>query len=186
MLLYNAAAGINNKFTITDTLTPISLKLFAVPIFTVLDFLLKNSVFSTWLFERTRSRENIRSTLQSVYVNKDACDDYLVDSIASAAEDPNALKVFVEILTNAPGATPDTFIDKVLCPIKFIWGDEDPFTPLNGPYGQYFQKFCTERESASMSVIRGGHCPHDDCHDEANAVALTWLRGMNSPTSKSR
>ena len=39
------------------------------------------------------SGKNIRATLQSVYVNKEACDDALVSSIATAAEDPNALKV---------------------------------------------------------------------------------------------
>lgn len=93
LLLYNCAAGINNKFTITDSLTPLSLKLFAVPIFTLLDVLLKANFFSSWLFERTRNPENIRATLQSVYVNKDACDDELVSSIANAALDPNALKV---------------------------------------------------------------------------------------------
>lgn len=70
LLLYNAAAGINNKFTITDTLTPFTLKLFAVPIFTLLDILLKQDWFGTWLFERTKNPENIRKTLQSVYVNK--------------------------------------------------------------------------------------------------------------------
>ena len=93
LLLFNAAAGINNKFTMSDSLTPFSLKLFAIPIFTVLDILLKTNIFSSWLFERTRKRENIRSTLQSVYVNKFACDDELIDSIAKAAEDPNALDV---------------------------------------------------------------------------------------------
>jgi pimeloyl-ACP methyl ester carboxylesterase len=93
LLLYNTAAGINNKFTITDTLTPLSIKLFAVPIFTLLDLLLKIDSFSGWFFERTRNPENIRATLQSVYVNKEACDDELVNSIASAAMDPNARKV---------------------------------------------------------------------------------------------
>jgi len=138
LLLFNTAAGINNKFTLTDTLTPLSIKLFAIPVFTILDILLKNINFSTWLFERTRKTENIRATLQSVYVNKEACDEELVESIACAAQDPNALQVFVEILTNDAGMTPDTFIDQIQCPIKFIWGDQDPFTPPDGPYGKFF------------------------------------------------
>jgi pimeloyl-ACP methyl ester carboxylesterase len=97
LLLFNAAAGINNKFTLTDTLTPLSLKLFAIPIFSLLDILLKNVKFSSWLFERTRKPENILSTLRSVYVNKAACDDELVGSIASAAQDANALEVIDQI-----------------------------------------------------------------------------------------
>ena len=67
--------------------------MFAVPIFSLLDLLLKNNASASWLFERTRNPENIRATLQSVYVNKGACDDTLVSSIATAAKDPNALKV---------------------------------------------------------------------------------------------
>ena len=112
LLLYNCAAGINNKFTLTDTLTPFSIKAFAVPIFSLLDLLLKNDGFAKGLFERTRKPENVKATLQSVYVNKDACDEELVESILTAAADDNALKVFVEILTNDAGSTPDTFIDR--------------------------------------------------------------------------
>jgi pimeloyl-ACP methyl ester carboxylesterase len=182
LLLYNAAAGINNKFTLYDTLTPPLLKVFCVPVFSLLDFLLKQEAFATWLFERTRKPENIRATLQSVYVNKDACDDELVASISKPAEDPNALKVFVEILTGAPGTTPDTFIDQIKCPIKFVWGDQDPFTPLDGPYGKYFAELCADegRPQMSMTVVPGGHCPHDDCPEEANAASLLWLQMLDS------
>ena len=175
LLLFNAAAGINNKFVISDRLTPLSLKLFAAPLFSVLDILLKNRFFSSWLFERTKNPENIKSTLQSVYVNKERCDDFLVQSIASPAEDPNALKVFVEILTNDPGVTPDTFIDQIKMPMKLIWGDDDPFTPLSGPYGLFFQELARTREEVSLSIINAGHCPHDDNHADANAAALEWL-----------
>jgi|LauGreSBDMM110SN_4_FD.fasta_scaffold61546_1 pimeloyl-ACP methyl ester carboxylesterase len=179
LLLYNAAAGINNKFTLTDTLTPLSIKLFAIPIFTLLDVLLKNEGFSSWLFERTRKPENILSTLQSVYSNKESCDEELVNSIATAAQDPNALKVFVEILTQDAGKTPDTFMEKISCPIKFIWGNADPFTPLDGPYGLYFQNLCKLRRDTSMTVVTGGHCPHDDFHEEANTAALQWLKELS-------
>ena len=177
LLLFNAAAGINNKFVITDELTPLSLKLFAVPLFGLLDILLKNQGFSTWFFERTKKPENIRATLQSVYVNKERCDDALVKSISFPAEDPNSLKVFVEILTNDAGATPDAFIDRIKMPIKLIWGDDDPFTPLSGPYGLFFQELTRSREDVSLSIINAGHCPHDDNHVAANAAALEWLEG---------
>ena len=115
---------------------------------------------------------------RSYTVNKDRCDDILVQSIAFPAEDPNALNVFVEILTNDAGQTPDTFIDKIDMPIKLIWGDEDPFTPLSGPYGLYFQELARTKENVSMSVINAGHCPHDDNYIDANTAALDWLEDI--------
>jgi len=178
LLLFNAAAGINNKFTLTDTLTPWFIKAFAVPIFTALDVLLKNPGFATALFERTRKPENVRATLQSVYVNKERCDDELVGSILGAAADARALDVFVEVLTAAPGATPDTFLDRIQCPIQLVWGDRDPFTPLDGPYGQYFQKVAETRTNVGLTVVPGGHCPHDDCPAESDAAALAWLQTL--------
>ena len=88
-----------------------------------------------------------------------------------------SVQVFVEILTNEAGDTPDTFMDQLSCPIHFVWGDQDPFTPLDGPYGQYFSELSRQPESGvSLSVVRGGHCPHDDYHEEANEEALRWLR----------
>ena len=122
LLLYNAAAGINNKFTITDKLTPFYFKIFAIPIFTVLDLLLKNKSFAINLFDRVRDPLNIKSTLESVYVNKAACDDFLIDCIEDAAKDENSLDVFVEILTNDAGKTPDMFMESLNnVPIHFVW-----------------------------------------------------------------
>ena len=178
LLLFNAAAGINNKFTLFDTLTPWAIKAFAVPLFTTLDVLLKNKRFANALFERTRKPDNVRATLQSVYVNKERCDDELVGSILGAAADASALDVFIEVLTAAPGATPDEFIDRITCPIQLVWGDRDPFTPLDGPYGRYFQALADTRANVDLTVVPGGHCPHDDCPAEANAAALAWLKGF--------
>jgi pimeloyl-ACP methyl ester carboxylesterase len=113
LLLYNAAAGINNKFTLTDELTPPLVKwLIARPLFSLLDILLRQPSFANWLFERTRKPENIRKTLQSVYVNQDAVDDVLVSSIAAPATDPRALQVGDMKYLVSPSTTYDASVFK--------------------------------------------------------------------------
>eukprot|EP00929_Paragymnodinium_shiwhaense_P016957 TRINITY_DN12576_c0_g1_i1.p1 TRINITY_DN12576_c0_g1~~TRINITY_DN12576_c0_g1_i1.p1 ORF type:complete len:175 (-),score=31.20 TRINITY_DN12576_c0_g1_i1:229-753(-) len=172
----------NNKFTMTDDLTPWSLKLFAVPIFALLDFLLRQKGFAAWLFERTKSAENVQQTLRNVYVNKSVVDKELVNSILAPADDPNALEVFTLILTGDPGTTPDKLLPRVTCPIKLVWGDDDPMTPLAGPYGQYFQGLAmdTKRPDITLSIVNAGHCPHDDAPDEVHEAALPWLEKVSA------
>ncbi len=46
-----------------------------------------------------RSRDNIRTVLQSVYRNQSSVDDELVDIIYGPSEEPGALEVFVSVIT---------------------------------------------------------------------------------------
>ncbi len=46
-----------------------------------------------------RSRDNIRTVLQSVYLNQAAVDDELVDIIYGPSEDQGALEVFVSVIS---------------------------------------------------------------------------------------
>eukprot|EP00636_Phaeomonas_parva_P015360 CAMPEP_0118887274 /NCGR_PEP_ID=MMETSP1163-20130328/25045_1 /TAXON_ID=124430 /ORGANISM="Phaeomonas parva, Strain CCMP2877" /LENGTH=348 /DNA_ID=CAMNT_0006825677 /DNA_START=201 /DNA_END=1247 /DNA_ORIENTATION=- len=180
LLLFNCAGGMNNKFTITDDLTPLNLKLIATPIFSLLDILLRNEGFSRWFFERTKTEENVATTLASVYVNKDRVDGELVRSILRPADDANALEVFVRILTGDPGTTPEKLMPDVACPVKLVWGDDDPFTPLDGPYGRYFRELAEDaaQPNVTMSIVNAGHCPHDDAPEEVHAAAVPWLQAL--------
>ena len=181
LLLFNCAGGSNNKFVITDELTPWYLKLFAVPIFSTLDVLLKNAGFARWLFERTKTPENVQATLQSVYGNKAAVDDELVESILRPADDPNALDVFVRVLTGDPGTTPEKIMPRVDVPTHLVWGDNDPFTPLDGPYGKYFAGLAADESlpGVTLSVIpNAGHIPFDDYPEESGAAVLPFLRSL--------
>ena len=38
---------------------------------------------------------------------------------------------------------------RIKCPIKLVWGDQDPFTPLDGPYGKFFQGLALSRDDVS-------------------------------------
>ena len=133
----------NNKFITTDKRTPFVGKIIFGGIFGLLDILLSIDAFANWFFAKVKSAETVSNVLKSVYVDKSAVDDELVKSILDPAEDPNALNAFVKILTGDPGTTPDTFMDKITQPMLLVWGDEDPFTPIDAGYGVYFTKVCT-------------------------------------------
>lgn len=178
LVLCNCAAGMNNKFIITDKRTPPVGKVIFGAIFGLLDILLSIDVFANWFFGKIKSQETVSNVLKSVYVDKNAVDDDLVKSILSPAEDPNALNAFVKILSGDPGTTPDKFMDQIKQPMLLVWGDEDPFTPIDAGYGVYFtQELLNSRAGTELVVVHGGHCPHDDgaAAQDVNRGVRDWL-----------
>jgi len=178
LVLCNCAAGMNNKFIVTDKRTPAVGKLIFGAIFGLLDILLSIDAFANWFFAKIKSVETVSNVLKGVYVDKTAVDDELVRSILDPAEDPNALNAFVKILTGDPGTTPDKFMDQIKQPILLVWGNEDPFTPIDAGYGIYFTKeLLATRDKTELVVVNGGHCPQDDgpAAIDVNKGVRDWL-----------
>jgi len=132
----------------------------------------------------------VPAVLESVYSTRAAAssrvDDELVDLITSPADDPGAPATFAAILRGPPGPRPDKLaesgaLDDV--PILFLWGDADPFTPLEGGVPTFFRARCaggaaaTEARDWRFEALTGGvgHCPHDECPDLVHARLLPWL-----------
>ena len=71
-----SAGGMNNKARLDDWRMRL-----ALPIFLLLDVLLKTEIIAGRLFNRFRTAQNVRSVLKRVYINADAVDDELVEQI---------------------------------------------------------------------------------------------------------
>lgn len=57
-----------------------------------------------------------------------------------------------------------------------LWGTDDPFTPHDGPVGQYFQRIAGEHPTIDFVALEGvGHCPHDEEPDLVHSHMLPWL-----------
>lgn len=175
LVLVNCAGGMNNTAILDD-----DWRIRAVyPIILAINALLKIKPVGRFLFDKFRSRENVRGVLASVYCNPAAVDDALVDLIYEPSNDEGALETFVSIITGDPGPRPEPLVSQIAAPILLVWGDKDPFTPLDGPVGRFFQALPNERKNATLAIVKDcGHCPHDDRPERVNATLVPWLEGL--------
>ncbi|MQL79731.1 hypothetical protein Taro_012180 [Colocasia esculenta] len=195
LVLLNCAGGMNNKAIVDDWRIKLLL-----PLLWLFDLLLKQQWIASALFNRVwlsfsfystyaninvipfsfvQSRENLKNILLSVYGNKESVDDDLIELIQRPAGDEGALDAFVSTVTGPPGPNPVSLMPKISLPVLVLWGDEDPFTPLDGPVGKYFYSLPSQLSNVSLYVLEGvGHCPHDDRPDLVHEKLLPWLSGL--------
>mmetsp|Transcript_347 Transcript_347/g.564 ORF Transcript_347/g.564 Transcript_347/m.564 type:complete len:386 (-) Transcript_347:46-1203(-) len=176
VVLLNCAGGMNNAATLDDDWR---VKL-AYPIFALINALLSIKPVAQFLFDKIRDETFIENVLRSVYGNQDSVDQDLVDLILGPSFKPGALEAFVSILTGPPGPRPESAmpaIEAAGVPILILWGEEDPFTPMDGPVGKFFLDTLEPRSSAvTKRILPGtGHCPHDDRPEEVHEALLPWL-----------
>ncbi|XP_057973470.1 pheophytinase, chloroplastic isoform X2 [Malania oleifera] len=174
LVLLNCAGGMNNKAIVDDWRIRLLL-----PLLWLFDFLLKQRIIASAIFERVKQRDNLRNILLSVYGNKESVDEDLVEIIREPANDEGALDAFISIVTGPPGPNPVRLMPRISnLPVLVLWGDEDPLTPLDGPVGKFFCSL----PNISLFVLEGvGHCPHDDRPDLVHEKLLPWLHSLLLP-----
>ncbi|XP_078447451.1 alpha/beta-Hydrolases superfamily protein [Wolffia australiana] len=174
LALLNCSGGMNNKAIVDDW----RIKLL-FPLLLLFDILLKQHWIASALFNRVKERDNLRNILESVYGNKESVDDDLIEIIRGPANDDGALDAFVSIVTGPPGPNPVCLVPKLNILVLILWGDEDPFTPLDGPVGRCFSSLPSPLPNISFFVLEGvGHCPHDDRPEAVHEKLLPWLSNL--------
>ncbi|KAL8482491.1 hypothetical protein ACS0TY_028605 [Phlomoides rotata] len=174
IVLLNCAGGMNNKAIVDDWRIKLLL-----PLLWLFDFLLNQRGIASFLFDRVTQRENLRNVLLSVYGNKESVDDDLVEIIRKPALGEGALDAFVSIVTGPPGPNPVQLIPKITMPVLVLWGDQDPFTPIDGPVGKFFSSLPARSSNVNLFLLEGvGHCPHDDRPDLVHEKLLPWLASL--------
>ena len=104
---------------------------------------------------------------------------YWVQIILKPSNDEGALETFVAVITGPPGPRPEALIPNIHAPMLILWGDADPFTPVDGPVGTYFSKLPQSRSNTKFSLLRDvGHCPHDDRPEEVNEEIVPWIQAL--------
>eukprot|EP00894_Picocystis_sp_ML_P005368 jgi/Pico_ML_1/55885/g1502.t2 len=94
MALLNCSGGMNNKAVADDWRLKV-----IYPALKFVDYLLSIKWLAKRLFDGFRSRDNIKSVLSSVYIDKESVDDELVDLIYNPSCDEGALETFVTVRT---------------------------------------------------------------------------------------
>ncbi|KAI4339671.1 hypothetical protein MLD38_024586 [Melastoma candidum] len=176
LVLLNCAGGMNNKAVVDDWRIKLLL-----PLLWFFDFLLRQPRIASAIFERVKRREVLMDVLRSVYGNKESVDEELVEIIKQPADDEGALEAFVSIVTGPPGPNPINLLPKLKLPVLVLWGDQDTFTPIDGPVGKYFSTLPSKLENVQLFMLEGvGHCPHDDRPELVHDKLLPWLGNVCS------
>ena len=172
VVLLNCAGGMNNKQAIDDW----RIKL-VMPLFLLIDFLLKQPRIARRLFDNVREKETLRKILLGIYPsNPEAVDEDLVDMLHYPSCDVGALETFVSCITGPPGPRPETLIPKIKSPVLIIWGDSDSFTPSDGPVGKYFRSLPSSRSQTEFYHLPNvGHAPQDEAPELVLEHLSPWL-----------
>ena len=165
-VLLNAAGGLNHR---PEELPP-PLR-FVMGAFAKL---VSSELTGKFVFEQVRKKRNIRNSLRQVYRNHQAIDDDLVDMLYQPSCDAGAQKVFASILTAPPGPRTNELLARVNKPLLVLWGDADPWTPING--AKVYQDAIATKDIQVIAIPNTGHCPHDDRPELVNALVIHWLQ----------
>lgn len=170
-VLLNCAGGLNHR---PDELNP-ALRL-VMGAFTTL---VSSPLTGPFVFNRIRQKGRLRSTLKQVYVDRSAITDDLIDLIYEPSCDPGAQHVFASIVTAPAGPSPVELLPQVQQPFLVLWGEDDPWTPIQG---SAIYQALAKREPHRVqfaSIPNTGHCPHDERPEQVNALILNWLKPLS-------
>jgi pimeloyl-ACP methyl ester carboxylesterase len=165
-VLINCAGGLTHR--------PTDLNWFVRQIMTIFMNIVRSPAFGPLIFNRIRSKANIRKSLKQVYFRSTAITDELVEMLYQPSCDPGAQKVFAAIISASPGTEPRDLLKAIDCPLLVIWGEKDPWTPVKGI--EAFRGLQKQGKSVELFTIPdGGHCPHDEYPEVVNPAILDWL-----------
>jgi len=167
-VLLNCAGGLSHR---SDELPPL-----LRPVMGTFNALVNSDQVGGLVFQLVRRKPQIRRALSQVYRRQESVTDELVDMLYEPSCHPNAQKVFAAILTADPGPTIDELLPQIEQPMLVLWGEADPWTPVQG--AKVFQDRAALPGNEFISIPNTGHCPHDERPEIVNPLVLNWLSGL--------
>jgi pimeloyl-ACP methyl ester carboxylesterase len=76
-------------------------------------------------------------------------------------------------LTAPAGPKPEELLPRVTCPLLVLWGEDDPWTPIDG--ADIYRTWNGKAMIDFFAIPNAGHCPHDDRPEVVNRRVLDWL-----------
>jgi len=130
------------------------------------------------LFNNARQPEQIRQTLEQVYVDKSAVTDTLVQSILEPAQgdaaDEAGPVLFGSLFVAPKGRSWPQLLggpDNYKGPLLLLWGQRDPWIV---PF--YADMLLQMRPDSTLHWINAGHCPHHERPDKVNNLLIEWIQ----------
>jgi pimeloyl-ACP methyl ester carboxylesterase len=132
--------------------------------------LLSQTPLGRLFFDRLRNPRALRNVLLQAYAQPEAVDDELVNLLLEPASEEGALEVFLAFINYASGPLAEDLLPKIECPVQFMWGEKDPWEPIQ--LGRAYASYpCVEE---FISLPNAGHCPQDEVPEVVNGHLLRW------------
>lgn len=129
----------------------------------------------SWLlFQYVRQKSVIRRTLESVYLDKSAITDQLVEDIYRPSCDPGAATVFASVFKSPEGEKIDVLLSQMTRPLLLLWGEGDPWMNARDRGAKFRQHYPQLQEH----YLQAGHCPHDEVPDQVNSLLREWVLSL--------
>ncbi len=116
--------------------------------------------------------KTVRNILLQAYAQPEAVTDELVDLLMAPAREPGAADVFLAFTRYSQGPLPEELIAKLTCPALLLWGEEDPWEPIEDGRRLLANYDCVEK---FIQLKQAGHCPQDEVPDAVNSHVLDWI-----------
>jgi pimeloyl-ACP methyl ester carboxylesterase len=151
----------------------------AIPIMWFVQNVVLGPYWGGAFFRNFKSRENIERILKEsgVYANRQNVNEELYQILLEPADDPGAEQVFLAVFGGPAGPTPEQYLQQITVPVLAIWGEQDPWTPLNAGMhpGSKFDQYHKTGDFRLVSLPNVGHCPHDEAPEIVNEIMIGFL-----------
>ena len=156
---------------------------FIRPVVKAIQTILRETDIGNFFFQTVATPNAIRNILNQAYGyqgTSKSVDKEIVDLILQPGLLPGAVDVFLDFISYSGGPLPEELLPQVNCPVRFLWGANDPWEPINEGRELYFgdkpgiNRFDCVDEFVELED--GGHCPMDQIPDRVNAEILRFLK----------
>jgi pimeloyl-ACP methyl ester carboxylesterase len=169
-VIINCAGGMNHR--------PGDLNFLLRGVMGVFTKIVASKTLGGFLFDRVRQKSSIKNSLYQVYPRREAVTDELIDILYQPSCDAGAQQVFASVLTAPPGPSPEELLPNLDRPLLVLWGDKDPWTPIEGATTFTDLAAIDGNEIEIIPIPNAGHCPHDEYPEIVNPAIVNWLKDV--------
>lgn len=157
--------------------------IFQKPIVKAIQTILRETDIGKNFFKSVATPTTVKNILNQAYGyqgSSKSVSDEIVELILQPGLLPGAAEVFLDFISYSGGPLPEELLPKVRCPVRFLWGVNDPWEPIDQAKALYFgdkpgvNRF--ECVDEFVELVDGGHCPMDQIPEKVNAEILRFLR----------
>ncbi|KAL2940730.1 Pheophytinase chloroplastic [Bienertia sinuspersici] len=141
--------------------------------------LLRNTGLGKLFYRTVATPQSIRNILCQCYHDASQVTDELVEKILLPGQEPGAVDVFLEFICYSDGPLPEELLPQVKCPVLVVWGDKDPWEPIE--LGRAYGDFKSVEDFIVLSDV--GHCPQDEAPHLVNPLVESFVERHSATRS---